>query len=69
MPLSPDQSSEVMRSATGLHGDDAGRQLCSEGGDAPWPHPPAFYNSTCLIQTDQAAAVFAEINPEHGDLH
>jgi hypothetical protein len=62
-------ASEMMSAATGLHRYPAGRQPPNELHNAVAPHPPPENHLTHRIEPNDAAAVFAQINPQNRDLH
>jgi len=62
-------ASKMVCTTAGLHRDDAGRQLLREGRNALRPHPTSLDNRASAIQTHDAAAVLAQVDPENRDLH
>jgi hypothetical protein len=58
-----------MRAATRFHRDDARRELRTKRDDGFAAHAPAHRNLAVRIQTNDAAAVLAEIDSKHRDFH
>ncbi|KMO19937.1 hypothetical protein QR78_11630 [Methylobacterium indicum] len=62
-------SAHVVRTAACLHRHDAPRQLRPEGDHRLASHPAAQHDSPGRVQADEAAAVLAQIDPQHRDRH
>lgn len=69
MPLASQGAADMVRAATGLHGDDAGRKLRAELHDGVAAHAPTQDDLSAGIQSDEAAGRLAEIDADDGKLH
>ena len=69
MALSGEQAPEMMSAAAGLHSNDARRQRGREGHEGVAANAPAQYDFAGPVQSNDAAAVLAEINSQNCDLH
>jgi hypothetical protein len=56
-------TTEMVGTAAGLHRHNAGRQLGAEPNDAIASEPSPQHDAAGLVETRDAAAVLAEINP------
>lgn len=64
-----EQAAKMMRTTTGLHGDDTRRQAFGKTRDARWPHSPPFDDPALTIQSRETAAVLTEIYSENRYLY
>jgi hypothetical protein len=62
-------AAHVMRTAAGLLCHDTWRQSVCVCDYCLAPHSPSYDDLTCRVQTDQAAAVLAEINSKNRYVH
>jgi len=60
---------QIIFATTNQIGESLGDKLLREGRNALRPHPTSLDNRASAIQTHDAAAVLAQVDPENRDLH
>ena len=63
------RATQVMRAAAGFHRDRAAGIFCREAWDGLGLHSPPNHDIPRLVQDSKAAAILAEIDPNHHSIH
>jgi hypothetical protein len=69
MPVLAQDAAKVMSAAARLHRHHTGCQSSRQPDDPVSTHPPPQHHATGLVQTRNAAAVLAKIDPKHRNRH